>query len=292
MSTTRPRGFAPWSPRAKTLRLLAQIDAVLIEYAEYLPLAIRQVFYRLIGAHEYEKTEPAYSRLCETIGRARRAGYISFDSIRDDGVTRLESSSWDGTQAFIDAVADTAASFKLDRQDGQQTRLWILTEAAGMAPMIAKVANQYGVPVLSSGGFDSLTAKHDLAQELSDAGCAEVLHIGDHDPSGVHLFKALREDVGALSVGLGSFTPPMFTRLAVTPQQIVEMNLPTAPAKKTDNRAFTGETVQAEAIPPDVLTELVRIAIAARQDEETRLDVLSREQVARAELSKWIASAS
>lgn len=49
------------------------------------------------------------------------------------------------------------------------------------------------MPVLSSGGFDSLTAKHDLAQELGLAECAEVLHIGDHDPSGVHRLLGLSE---------------------------------------------------------------------------------------------------
>jgi len=292
MSKTRPRGFAPWSPRTGTLRLLSQLDAVLTEYADHLPLTCRQVFYRLVGAHGYDKTERAYSRLCETLGRARRARYVSFDSIRDDGMTRLEPNAWDDTADFRQVVAQTAARFRLDRQDGQPVRLWILTEASGMAPMISRVADEYGVPVLSSGGFDSLTAKHDLARELADAECAEVLHIGDHDPSGVHLFKSLSEDVGALSVGHGSTAPPLFTRLAVTPQQAVDMDLPTAPAKPTDNRAFSGATVQAEAIPPDVLTALVRKAIKARQNPETRQDVLSREQDARAELSEWIESAA
>jgi hypothetical protein len=58
------RGFAPWSPQAATLELLEQVRAVLDEYENYLPLTIRQIFYRLVGAHNYDKTEQAYDRLC------------------------------------------------------------------------------------------------------------------------------------------------------------------------------------------------------------------------------------
>ena len=61
---TRVRGFAPWSPQAATLELLEQVRAVLDEYEDYLPLTIRQIFYRLVGAHNYDKTEQAYDRLC------------------------------------------------------------------------------------------------------------------------------------------------------------------------------------------------------------------------------------
>ena len=137
--------------------------------------------------------------------------------------------------------------------------------------------------MLSSGGFDSLTAKHDLAHELAGAGRAEVLHIGDHDPSGVHIFLALAEDVSAMVRGLGG-NEPAFTRLAVTLAQAEALGLLTAPPKPTDRRAFAGETVQAEAIPPDVLATLVGDAIAGRQDWETRADVLGREASARADL--------
>lgn len=285
---TRPRGFAPWNPRADTLELLGQVQSVLTEYADYLPLTIRQVFYRLVGASDYDKTEQAYSRLCETIGRARRAGLIRFDAIRDDGVRRHDAGGWDSADQWLTAVARDARAFTMDRQEGQYVRLWVLCEAAGMSPMLATAARDYGVPVYSSGGFDSLTSKHDFAQELARAmrfgQAAEILHIGDHDPSGVHLFTALAEDVTAMALGLGGGSALTFTRLAVTKAQIAEMGLPTAPAKATDRRAFDGETVQAEAIPPDVLSRIVRDAVEARQDGDIRDDLLEREEDERAKL--------
>jgi hypothetical protein len=48
----------------------------------------------------------------------------------------------------------------------------------------------------------------------------------------------------------------VFTRLAVTPAQITELELSTAPAKEIDRRSFAGETTQVEAIPPDVLAAI------------------------------------
>ena len=153
-------------------------------------------------------------------------------------------------------------------------RLLFAVEASGMVPQVERIAADFGIPVHSSGGFDSLTAKHDLACMLEDWPDAEVLHIGDHDPSGVHLFASLAEDVQALAQTAGTIE---FTRLAVTRDQIASLGLPTAPAKPTDRRAFTGETVQAEAIPPDVLAIIVRTAIEERINRNTFAAVLAEE---------------
>jgi hypothetical protein len=54
---TRARGLAPWSPEKATLALLDQVQGILAEYVDHLPLTIRQIFYRLVGAHDYKKTE-------------------------------------------------------------------------------------------------------------------------------------------------------------------------------------------------------------------------------------------
>ena len=153
--------------------------------------------------------------------------------------------------------------------------------------MLARVANQFGVPVLTSGGFDSLTAKHDLAHELAaamDMGQpVEILHLGDLDPSGEHLFTSLAEDVAAMCKSLCG-AEPVFTRLAVTRKQAVALELPTAPPKLTDKRRFTGDTVQCEAIAPDVLSGILRDAIEARRNADTAARLLERETDMRADL--------
>jgi hypothetical protein len=250
----RARGLASWQPRAKSLALLEQVNAVLREYIEHLPLTIRQIFYRLVGAYAYDKTEQAYDRLGEMLNRARRASFVRFDAIRDDGVDMRAPTAWNDADGLIEAIRNSITNFRLDRQRGQPRRLLIAVEAAGMLPQVVRIAAPYGIPVQSSGGFDSLTAKHALTEFLSEWPAAEVLHIGDHDPSGVHVFSSLAEDVRAICDDSEHAVDVTFTRLAVTPKQIATLGLPTAPPKSTDPRRFDGvETVQAEAIPPDVL---------------------------------------
>ncbi len=162
--TTRVRGLAPWQPHRATVDLLGKVQTVLAEYQEYLPLTLRQVFYRLVGAHGFGKTEPAYARLGEHLNRARRAGLIAFGAIRDDGITLAEPSEWDSAEQLVRTFIAEAQQFRLDRQRGQPTWLIFAVEAAGMLPQVQRIADPYGIAVHSSGGFDSLTAKHDLAK--------------------------------------------------------------------------------------------------------------------------------
>ena len=74
-----------------------------------------------------------------------------------------------------------------------------------------------------------------------------------------------------------------FERVAVLPDQIGERELPTRPTKKTDSRskAFHGESIEVDAIPPAQLRELVRHCIEQHIDpyqlaETRRIETLER----------------
>jgi hypothetical protein len=280
---TRVRGFAPWNPREETKPLLVQINAVLHEYVSYLPLTIRQVFYRLVGAHGYQKTEASYERLAEVLNRARRARLVAMDAIRDDGGLTRGGTGWVSVDDFLASIRDQAEYFRLDRTAGQKKRLAVFCEAAGMVPQLETICGPFDVKVVSSGGFESVTEKYRVAEELASDRPTEVLQVGDLDPSGLHLFLAFAEDVEAFAHQLGS-GEISFTRLAVTPEQVARLGLETAPPKATDRRAFRGETCQAEAIAPDVLAQILRDAIDVRIDQRALQAVKRREQVARREL--------
>ena len=289
-TTTRVRGLAPWQPQMKTVELLNKVKAVLVEYEAYLPLTVRQTFYRLVGAWGYDKTELAYGRLGEHLNRARRSGIIPFNAIRDDGITLAEPLAWNDAGDLVETFVAHAEDFRLDRQEGQVPRLIFAVEAAGMLPQVQRVADPYGIAVHSSGGFDSLTAKYELAVKFGEWPDVELLHIGDHDPSGVHLFTSMAEDVQAIAEGLRLDTHIRFSRLAVTSEQIVTLRLPTAPPKPTDRRSFSGETVQCEAIPPDVLAGIVEGAIKQRLDPIAFNEVLEAERKTQTQLSRRLAT--
>lgn len=256
---TRARGFAEYRPQVRSLQLIECVQLILAEMAEYLPLTLRQVFYRLVVKQEIEKTENGYSRLCEICNRARRAGYISFDDIRDDGPTINTGFDFSDESELNEYITSIRSGARMDLQSYQDRRVWVWCEAQGMVPQLSRVAHKYGVSVISSGGFDSLTMKHDMAQQL-DEDCV-VLHLGDHDPSGEHIFSSLADDICQLGADAE------FIRLAVTPEQVAELNLPTAPPKKSDKRSFSGaHTTQCEAISPPDLADILENAILTYTD--------------------------
>jgi hypothetical protein len=267
---SRPRGYiAHYRPRPSTRALLDNVQAVLAEYRDALPLTCRQVFYRLVGKYDYDKTEDAYARLCEHMSNARRARLIPFDSIRDDGVLGgPPAAHYADASEFWSVVQAEARRATLDVLITQRIYVELLCEAGGMVPQLRRVADRFSVPVYSSGGFDSLTAKRSIVERIVQSGRpAIVLHLGDFDPSGVSIFDVLTEDVTAF---LSEDEPGLsveFVRLALTAEQIREYELPTAPPKRSDSRsAGWTETCQLEALPPDELAAITRTALERHLD--------------------------
>lgn len=262
-TATRPRGFAAWSPRRETVDLLAVVRGVLEEYRAQLPLTARQIFYRLVGAHGFGKTEAAYARLCETLNRARRAGLIPFGALRDDGTIVRGAPGWSGPAQFWRSVRYSAENYGHDLGDGQPYHVELWIEATGMVPQAARVAHRYGVAVYSAGGFNGLTDKYETAERLAaEPRPAVILHAGDYDPSGCAIIDALAQDVAAFVAELAPGQVLEFRRAAVTPAQIERYRLPTAPQKRTGQRGeHMAATVQAEALPPDVLASELAAAI-------------------------------
>ena len=265
----RPKGFAPWRPQTKTVIIIRQVKEILKEYRTELPLTARQIFYRLVGAYGYPKDERAYERLTNILVRARRARIISFDAIRDDGASVMEPLHFDSVEDFYRHVRELGEDFERNKLANQKLNVRIYCEAAGMMPQISRVSGRYSVPVYSCSGFDSLTAKYDLVKDISEASTYHgrrtvVLHLGDYDPSGENIFDVIAEDVHAFLRSIIPHKDPravaLFRRIALTPELIREHNLPESPAKPTDSRSKqwgARQTCQLEALPPDVLADLV-----------------------------------
>jgi hypothetical protein len=270
-TSTRVRGLAPWNPRQDTLRLVQRVQDILGRYSAQLPLTNRQIFYILVGSEEgYPKNENAYARLCEMLNRARRAGYIPFEAIRDDGTQSDGFPGWSGPSGFWGYVRRLARGYRHNLRDGQPYHVELWVEAGGMVPQAAAVAGDYGIIVYSAGGFNGLTDKYETARRLSRYERSIVLHCGDYDPSGLSIVDALAEDVTALVHGLDPSVTVEFRRVLVTPNQIADYGLPSAPQKGSDNRGeWMEETVQAEALDPVDLASEIRAACDDVTDEES-----------------------
>lgn len=285
----RPKGYAPWRPQAAAQVLLEQVNEVLVEYEEHLPLTVRQIFYRLVGVHGYEKSENAYARLADKLVRARRAEVLPFDAIRDDGIVTLRHTAYGGIEDFHDETARRARNYRRDRQAGQLARIELWCEAAGMLHQLNRAAEPFSVPVYSTGGFASLTAVRAIADRALARNVPTVLlHVGDFDPSGESIFESIAEDA-ALFVATDRVIANLeihASRVALTAEQVAEHDLPTSPPKATDSRSdrWDGGTCQLEALPPDVLAQIVEDAIFAHMLANPLALELAHEDLDRAEL--------
>ena len=289
---TRQRGYkAEWDPRPETRRLILQVQEIIAEYEQFLPMTIRQILYRLVGIHDYPKT--GYTRLCEHLNTARRARWIPFSAIRDDGVLGGDPGHLSGVGSYWNLVRLLADQYTLDKQQTQSVAVEVLCEAGGMVPQLERVAHRFSVAVWSSGGFDSTTLKHSLAERIVERDKPTVvLHLGDYDKSGVDLYRALEEDVCAFVKADAPHLDVTFERVALTPEQIQEYNLPTTPAKnERQAREWIEkgiETCQLEALPPDVIAELLNSALLRWSEPTALSSALFQEDNDRRDLAEYV----
>jgi hypothetical protein len=278
---------------------MAQVKEILDEYYDELPLTARQIFYRLVGKYGYPKTENAAESLNNWLVRARRSRMIPFDSIRDDGASVLQGKFYSGEEDFWKHVHGEADGYERDKLANQKRDIRVYFEAAGMMPQLKRVTHRYSVPVYSCSGFDSLTAKYDLAEAIAQAHTYRgrqtvILHLGDMDPSGETLFDAIRDDVYAfLEVDVPHKRGEdiaVFQRVALTEELVEEYNLPTDPAKESSHSAGWGarRACQLEALAPDVLAGILAAAIEDHMDPNILKADRQTEQEERRRITKAI----
>jgi hypothetical protein len=193
------RGYAEWNPKPEALHWVRATGQVLDEYRDYWPLSVRQLFYRLVADHGYAKSEAAYNKLTGYISRARRAGLLPWAAVRDGGLGRtLGASYFDGADNFMDSIRSAARGMRLDRQRDQEAVVELWCEAGGMVPILSGIGRPYSCQVNTGGGYDSVTAKHNLAVRVRDRATEDrktiILHVGDFDGSGEDMCNVLRED--------------------------------------------------------------------------------------------------
>jgi hypothetical protein len=103
-----------------------------------------------------------------------------------------------------------------------------------------------------------------------------LLHVGDLDKHGRYLFGALAEDVAAFAESDGGdFT---YVRAALTQEQAAEYELP-----------VYKDAIQAEALPPDALAEIVEAAVLGYYDEDVAAEVARQERQQHAEVDRMLA---
>jgi hypothetical protein len=248
----------------------AIVTAVTLEH----PVSVRGVFYRVVSAGAVEKTENGYRKVGRQLLKLRRAGTVSYNWITDGTRLRYKSDSWDDMDAML---GDAAASYRRALWADQHVEVIILSEKEAISGAVFPVTDEWDVELCIARGYSSETFSYTFAETIAAAGKPVYLYqLGDHDPSGVDAWRSFERTVRGFDLGGDAY----FQRIAVTPEQIVELDLPTRPTKTSDSRSakFDGESVEVDAIAPTRLRQIVTEAITQHIDQRALALTRSVEQ--------------
>ena len=231
------------------------------------PLTVRNLFYLMVSAQLIDKSESDYKNVVIRLaGKLREQGALPWEWIVDN--TRLVRRP-DTHTGLEHLLRETARLYRRDLWHGLDEYVEVWCESDSIGGVLVDVTFEYDVPLYAQRGFGSKTFLFTAAEAISSiAKPTTIYYVGDFDPSGLVIRdsteKRLRHYLSMIDDG--ATCEFEFVWLAVTPEQIAELELPTRPAKTKGNTHAKNwkrgqGTVEAEAIPPETMRFLIRDAI-------------------------------
>lgn len=251
--------------RDSSLDTILRANEICSDYqAQGYNLTLRQVYYQFVARGWIENTPRSYKRLGDTINDARLAGLLDWAYIQDR--TRNVSGNFAGYEdpgTFIDAVKD---SYYEALWVGQDYRPEVWVEKDALVDVVGQACRDYRVPYFSCRGYVSQSEMYDAAKRMKrrwrEGNQPVVIHLGDHDPSGLDMTRDIADRLSLMS-GIRIDV----RRIALNMDQIDQYNPPPNPAKLSDSRGlayveeYGDDSWELDALEPAVLTALIQDAV-------------------------------
>lgn len=282
--------------RAATLDVIDKANLIARRYAaEGYDLTLRQVYYQFVARGWIPNSDRSYNRLGRTINDARMAGLMDWNHITDRTRYLRSLTYWDSPASIIKASAEQFRR-NLWVQTGQQYRPEVWVEKDALVGVIGRAANDLSVPFMSCRGYVSQsemwTAGRRMRLAYQQGLQPVVIHLGDHDPSGLDMTRDITE---RLSLFAEQDVP--VHRIALNMDQVEQYGPPPNPAKITDSRAegyidrYGTESWELDALEPSVLDALIRDALAPFIDQDAWDEGVAEDRQTRSEMqrtaSRW-----
>jgi len=245
-------------------------------------MTVRQVFYQATVRGLVEKAESGYGKVQADLTVMRRAGELPYDWLADNTRWQRKPRTFDSVE---DALKDTAAFYRKSLWTDADVYVEIWLEKDALSGVVYPVTSMYDVPLMVARGYASLSFLHSAADYINTLDVPTfIYHCGDFDPSGVNAGEKIEETLREMAPD----AEIVFERLAVTPEQIADWDLPTRPTKPSDTRAknFGAISVELDAIEPNQLRALVQVTIERhlppeqfeilKAAEESERDIITR----------------
>jgi hypothetical protein len=243
------------------------------------PVTVRQVFYGLESAGLVEKSEAGYRRVQRVLLMLRRQGAMPYDFVADNTRWMRKPTTWQGLDAYLE---EGARGYRRALWAQQPAYVEIWCEKDALAGIIAEVTRPWDVPLMVSRGFASESYLYEASEALkAQRKPCFVYYLGDYDKKGVEISQTIERRLRKMGATF------RFERVAIQPEQIQEWRLPTRPPNATDARhGWKGRCVDLDALPANLLRELVEACILRHLDRDAHNATLRAEELERQTLKQ------
>lgn len=280
--------YTPKKFTAEHQEVIDRANAILADYEDQgYTLTLRQLYYQFVARDLIENTDRSYKRLGGIISAAREAGQVSWRAIEDRNRS-LEAYQIEEDPTSVLNGIEYGITFDIWKALGAYVEVWVEKDA--LSNVVERACRELRVPFLACRGYLSASeawragVRFRQAQLHGQRTC--VIHLGDHDPSGLDMTRDNRERLSLFGRGRVEVR-----RIALNMDQVDEYGPPPNPTKVTDSRAGEylaehGQTSwELDALEPRVIEGLVRQEIETFVDRAIVDDVLDREREAQRLLS-------
>lgn len=298
---------------AEALKLIQASSEICEEYAaQGYDMTLRQLYYQHVKRNTIVNCEKEYKRLGDIISNARLAGLIDWDHIVDRTRNLRTIASWDDPSSIVGSCAH---QYKVDRWENQPVRIEVWVEKDALSGVLDGVHVGERVPCFACKGYTSQSEMWAAAQRMLDYAThgqnTLLLHLGDHDPSGIDMTRDIAERLAMFARGI-AFEPDgengswhinrlrggsrriEVRRIALNMAQIREHDPPPNPAKITDSRShsyiqkFGHESWELDALDPRTIHNLIKGHVLGSRDDAAWKESGEREEASRHLLHKVV----
>jgi len=264
---------------AGTEKLIILANSIIDEYMNQGDvMTLRQLYYQLVSRDHIPNNIKSYKRLVKVMTDARMAGWTDWDAIEDRSRNLVSNyHNEDPGQAVEDALEQ----YMLDRWKNQPFRPEVWIEKEALLGVIRPVCRKLDVPCFACKGYTSQSEMRAAALRLhyyrNRGQNPVIIHLGDHDPSGIDMTRDIEERQEIFNGGVEVL------RIALNEDQIAAYNPPPNPAKLTDTRApgyikkYGDKSWELDALKPGVIRKLIEDTVAVYRDDEIMAATMEEE---------------
>lgn len=230
-------------------------------------LTIRGLHYQLVGRGMINDTKH-YKKVVSAMITARWGDVIEFEKFSDLDRVMVGSTSFEDTNVE-DELESVKNSFEFwmnnyfkNRWENQPYYPEIFIEKKALQGTFSSICSEWDVALGACKGYPSLTFLKSAYERFKNAEqngkTPIIIYFGDYDPSGEDIPRSIQENMSRFGLDIE------VRRKALMRDQVIELNLPPAPAKLTDSRTANWDglgQVELDAVKPELLKSMCEYAI-------------------------------